>query len=79
VTTSARISWTLPPEELLGAAYIPSLWTVQKIALLLLVSSVLGALSFAQFLAAPLAVHRRIANAPRKRNPALKYPNPTLF
>ena len=34
--TSARISWNLPPEELSDAAYIPSLWTVQKMALLIL-------------------------------------------
>jgi hypothetical protein len=45
--TLARISWKLPPEELSEAAYIPSLWTVQKMALLILISAVLGPLSLA--------------------------------
>jgi hypothetical protein len=55
--TSARISWTLPPEELSDAAYIPSLWTVQKMTLLILLSIVLGPLSLVDFIAAGPTVH----------------------
>ena len=72
--TSARISWNLPPEELFEAAYIPSLWAVQKIALLVLLSIVLGPLSLADFIAAGPEVHRHLANAPRKRKPQVSYP-----
>jgi hypothetical protein len=43
--TSARISWTLPPEELFDPAYIPSLWAVWKMALLTLIAAVRGPLS----------------------------------
>ena len=39
--TSARISWTLPPEELFDAAYIPSLWRVQHTTLSWLVRAVI--------------------------------------
>lgn len=72
--TSARISWKLPPEEMLAAATIPSLWAVQKMALLVLISIVLGPLSLADFVAALPVVHRRLANAPRKRKPQIIYP-----
>ena len=37
--TSARISWNLPPEELLDADYIPSLWAVRKMMLLVLLAN----------------------------------------
>src|SRR3954453_4137226 len=42
VTTSARTSWTLPPEDLLDAAYVPSLWAVQKTVLMVLLGIVIG-------------------------------------
>ena len=45
MTTSARISWNLPPEDLLDADYIPSLWGVQKLALLVLVAIIVGPIS----------------------------------
>jgi hypothetical protein len=77
--TSARISWTLPPEELSDAAYIPSLWTVQKMTLLILLSIVLGPLSLDNFIAAAPMVHRQLANAPRKRKPHVRYPVRGLF
>lgn len=79
MTTSARTSWTLPPEDLLDAAYVPSLWAVQKIALMVLLAVILGPLSFADVLAAPAAVHRRLANAPRRRQPHITYPVRDLF
>jgi hypothetical protein len=56
------------------AAYIPSLWAVQKTALLVLVSVVVGPLSLAGFLGAEPQVHRRLANAPRKRKIPVRYP-----
>jgi hypothetical protein len=78
-TTSARISWTLPPEDLADAAYIPSLWAVQKIVLLVLLTIVLGPLSLDHVKTAEAIVHRRLANAPRKRKPHIRYPVQGLF
>lgn len=77
--TSARISWTLPPEELFDAAYIPSLWAVWKMALLALLAAVLGPISIGDFIAAGPAVHHALANAPRKRKPHVRYPVQGLF
>ncbi len=79
MTTSARISWSLPPEDLLDADDIPSLWGVQKIVLVVLVSIILGPLSLAGLAAAGPLVHRHLANAPRKRKPHVRYPIPDLF
>jgi hypothetical protein len=77
--TSARISWTLPPEELFDAAYIPSLWAVWKMALLALLAAILGPLSIDDFIRAGPGVHRALANAPRKRQPHVRYPVRGLF
>ena len=77
--TSARISWTLPPEEIFDAAYIPSLWAVWKMALLTLLAAVLGPLSINNFSLAGPEVHRALANAPRKRKPHVRYPVQGLF
>jgi hypothetical protein len=77
--TSARISWNLPPEDLLNAAYIPSLWAVQKTVLMVLHAIVLGPLTLANIVAAQAMVHRRLANAPRKRKPHIRYPVRDLF
>jgi hypothetical protein len=79
VTTSARISWSLPPEDLLDANYIPSLWGVQKIVLVVLVSIILGPLSLADLAAAGPLVHSNLANAPRNRKPHVIYPVRGLF
>ena len=79
MTTSARTSWNLPPEDLLDAAYIPSLWAVQKTVLMVLLRIVLGPLSLANIIAAHGAVHRHLANAPRKRKPHIRYPVRDLF
>lgn len=79
MTISARISWNLPPEDLLDDAYVPSLWAVQKIALLVLLSIVLGPLSLDTLTAADARVHQRLANAPRKRKPHIIYPVRDLF
>jgi hypothetical protein len=76
---SARISWPLPPEELFDAAYIPSLWAVWKMALLALLTAVLGPLSIDNLILAGPTVHRALANAPRKRKPAVRYPVRGLF
>ena len=65
--------------EVFDAAYIPSLWAVQKMALLVLLSIVLGPLSLVDFIAALPVVHRRLANAPRKRKPQVIYPVRGLF
>jgi hypothetical protein len=79
VTASARISWTLPPEDLLDADYVPSLWAVQKIALLVLLSIIVGPLSLDCMTEAGPMMHRNLANAPRKRKPHVKYPVRSLF
>jgi hypothetical protein len=64
---------------LLDADYIPSLWAVQKMTLLVLIVALLGPLSLAGFIAARPAVHRHLANAPRKRKPHVRYPVRGLF
>jgi hypothetical protein len=64
---------------LLDAGYIPSLWAVQKITLLVLLAAVLGPLSLVDFIAAGPAVHHHLANAPRKRKPHVRYPVRGLF
>ncbi len=77
--TSARTSWNLPPEHLLDAAYTPSLWAVQKTVLMVLLGIVIGAIPLASIVAAQAAVHRNLANAPRKRKPHVNYPVHDLF
>ena len=79
MTISARISWNLPPEDLLDAAYVPSLWAVQKTVLMVLLAIILGPLSLASIVAAKPIVHRHLANAPRKRKPHVRYPVRSLF
>lgn len=74
MTTSARISWSLPPQDLLDAEYLPSLWTLQDTAFTWLVSIVLGPLSLDQLRHADRTVHRRLARTPRKRKTQLCYP-----
>jgi len=64
---------------LLDAAYVPSLWAVQKTVLLVLLSIVLGPLSLANITTANAGIHRRLANAPRKRKPHVEYPVRNLF
>ena len=73
------MSWNLPPEDLLDAAYLPSLWAVQKTVLMALLAVILGPISLANILAAPANVRRHLANAPRKRKPAIRYPVHDLF
>ena len=79
MTTSARTSWSLPPEDLLDAAYVPSLWAVQKTVLMVLLGIVIGPLSVASIVAPHPRVHRRLANAPRRRKPHIQYPVRDLF
>lgn len=79
MTISARISWNLPPEALLDDAYIPSLWAVQKIVLLVLHAIVLGPLGLTNLTDAGDTVHRHLANTPRKRRTHIRYPVRGLF
>lgn len=73
------MSWNLPPEDLLDAAYAPSLWAVQKVALMVLLGIVIGTVPLTTILAAGRAVHRNLANAPRRRKPQVRYPVRDLF
>ena len=79
MTISARISWTLPPEDLLDAAYVPSLWAVQKTILMVLIGIVIGPLAIADILTPGANIHRHLANAPRTRKPHIRYPVRDLF
>jgi hypothetical protein len=65
--------------DLLDADYIPSLWAVQKMTLVVMLAPVLGPLSLVDFIAAGPAVHHHLANAPRKRIPHVRYPLRGLF
>ena len=67
------------PEDLLDAAYVPSLWAVQKTVLMVLPGIVPGPLSLTSILAAHAMMHRHLANAPRKRQSHIRYPVRDLF
>jgi hypothetical protein len=67
-TISAGISWSLPPEGLFDAAYVPSIWAVQKTVLMVLLSIIRGPISVASIVAAKPIVHRHLANAPEYDN-----------
>ena len=62
-----------------AAAYIPSLWAVQKTVLMMLIGIVMGPLAIADILAPSAIVHRHLSNAPRKRKPNIRYPVRDLF
>jgi Transposase DDE domain len=67
------------PSDLIDVAYEPSLWRVQKTALLLLVLAVLGPVPISCMLNAGPALHWQLANTRRKRKPAVSYPVQALF
>jgi hypothetical protein len=52
---------------------------VQKTVLMVLLGIILGPISLASIVAAPAMVHRHLANAPRKRQPHIRYPVRDLF
>jgi hypothetical protein len=64
---------------LLDAAYVPSLWAVQKTVLMVLLGIVIGPLSLASIIVPHAMVHRNLANAPRRRKPHIRYPVRDLF
>jgi hypothetical protein len=64
---------------LLDAAYVPSLWAVQKTVLMVLLGIVIGPLSLASIVAPHAIVHRHLADAPRRRKPHVRYPVRDLF
>ena len=71
---SARSSWTLPPEDLLDATYVPSLWRAWDITRRVLLLAVLGSLNVEDLLHAGPNVHRRLAHSRQKRRPHVRYP-----
>jgi hypothetical protein len=78
-TISARISWSLSPQDLFDAAYLPSLWTAQKIALWALLDAIRGPFTIDALMHTGQATHKSFANAPRQRKPYIKYPRRPLF
>jgi hypothetical protein len=52
---------------------------VQKTVSMVLIGIVIGPLAVADILAPRAIVHRHLANAPRKRNPHIRYPVRGLF
>jgi hypothetical protein len=71
---SARISWCLPPEDLIDAKYAPSLWRTQKFTLKILLGAILGPLTLQALLEASKRFHRLLAEPPRKRRLQVQYP-----
>jgi hypothetical protein len=69
-----RSSWTLPPEDLLDAASIPSLWRVSDIGRRAVLLAVVGGFAVDHLLRADPNVHHRLAHARRKRKPQVRYP-----
>jgi hypothetical protein len=78
-TISARISWSLSPQDLFDAAYLPSLWTAQKIALWAMLDAIRGPFTIQTVTAVNAAAHKSFANAPRKRKLHVLYPRRSLF
>ena len=72
--TSARMSWNLPPEDLLDRGCPPSLWRVQKTALLILVSLIIGPLRLHRLTGGDQHVYRCMAPTRRNRKTAIHYP-----
>ena len=72
--TSARISWTLPPLDLLDARYGPSIWRVQKIVIRLLRAALLGHIAVECLKTADARFHRLLAEPPRKRKKQVQHP-----
>lgn len=70
----ARNSWLLPPEDLLDAAYTPSLWRVWDITRRVLLIAVIGSITLGHLLQTAANVHRRLAHSRRKRKPYIRYP-----
>lgn len=73
------MSWKLSPEDLIDAAYLPSLWTVQKTVRLALSIAILGPLSLSRLRHAQPAAHKRLAIAPRQRKPQAAHLLEMLF
>ncbi len=69
----------LSPSDRMDAAYQPSLWRVQKTAILLLGLALLGPLPINAMLEAGPALHWQMANTRRRRKPAVSYPVQALF
>jgi hypothetical protein len=59
---------------MLDAEYLPSLWRAYKLAAMILLESVRGQLCLAHLTRAGPAIHRYLANPPRKRKPHIRYP-----
>jgi hypothetical protein len=55
------------------------LWTAQKVALWALVDAIRGPITIQAMLLMTGDAHKSFANAPRKRQPRVKYPRRPLF
>ena len=64
----------LPPEDLLDAGYIPSLWQAHRFVLRALLPAVLGSLPIQAVQDPGRSVHRKLADTKRKRKPQIRYP-----
>jgi hypothetical protein len=64
---------------MLDAAYIPSLWRVQKTVVLLLVLAVLGPCPLSRMLKHDPTLHWTLAHTRRQRKPHIRYPVRDLF
>ena len=68
------MSWTLPPQDLLDAGLLPSLWRTDALARRLVLAAVLGQTTLAALTGAASTIHQRLAHARRKRRPSIQYP-----
>ena len=64
---------------MLAAAYVPSLWRVQKTAVLLLVLAILGPCPLSRMLNKDPALHCTLAHTKRQRKPPICDPVRALF
>ena len=68
------MSWTLPPQDLLDADILPSVWRTYALARRLVLAAVLGQTTLAELTSATKPIHQRLAHSRRKRKPPIRYP-----
>jgi hypothetical protein len=70
--------WTLSPEDLADAGYLPSQWRIQKMLVRLLLAAIMGITSCSALNTPAPSIHRLLANPNRKRKPASLHPFKSL-
>jgi len=76
--TSARMSWTLSPRDLLEQGVTSSLWRIAQMAFAALIAAIVPPITIAMLEQTSRRMHAQLANPKRKRKQAVNYPNPVI-